>query len=52
MKDVTQPLSNSIPVEKVCEKLKVKDAQICELKYGITSEFLLVFENILSKIII
>ncbi|VDN58761.1 unnamed protein product [Dracunculus medinensis] len=33
MKDVTQPLSNSIPVEKVCEKLKVKDAQICELKY-------------------
>lgn len=23
-----------MPVEKVCEKLKKKDSQICELKYG------------------
>ena len=23
-----------VPVEKICEKLKGKDAQICELQYG------------------
>ncbi|KAK6033304.1 hypothetical protein OSTOST_00497 [Ostertagia ostertagi] len=34
MVDVTKPLSWSMPPEKVCEKLKAKDAQICELKYG------------------
>ncbi|XGW25325.1 hypothetical protein V3C99_006616 [Haemonchus contortus] len=33
MADVTKPLSWSMPPEKVCEKLKAKDAQICELKY-------------------
>ncbi|PIO67289.1 MANF/CDNF-like family protein [Teladorsagia circumcincta] len=33
MVDVTKPLSWSMPPEKVCEKLKAKDAQICELKY-------------------
>ncbi|XP_054831294.1 mesencephalic astrocyte-derived neurotrophic factor [Eublepharis macularius] len=31
--EVSKPLSNHIPVEKVCEKLKKKDSQICELKY-------------------
>ncbi|EPB66169.1 hypothetical protein ANCCEY_14741 [Ancylostoma ceylanicum] len=34
MVDVSKPLSWSMPPEKVCEKLKAKDAQICELKYG------------------
>ncbi|ETN79890.1 mesencephalic astrocyte-derived neurotrophic factor-like family protein [Necator americanus] len=33
MVDVSKPLSWSMPAEKVCEKLKSKDAQICELKY-------------------
>ncbi|CCD83510.1 Mesencephalic astrocyte-derived neurotrophic factor homolog [Caenorhabditis elegans] len=34
MNEVTKPLSWSMPTEKVClEKLKGKDAQICELKY-------------------
>lgn len=32
--EVSKPLSNHIPVEKICEKLKKKDSQICELKYG------------------
>ncbi|CAJ0604301.1 unnamed protein product [Cylicocyclus nassatus] len=33
MVDVTKPLSWSMPAEKVCDKLRTKDAQICELKY-------------------
>ncbi|XP_075142322.1 mesencephalic astrocyte-derived neurotrophic factor [Leptodactylus fuscus] len=31
--EVSKPLSNHIPAEKICEKLKKKDGQICELKY-------------------
>ncbi|XP_073418635.1 mesencephalic astrocyte-derived neurotrophic factor [Dendrobates tinctorius] len=31
--EVSKPLSHHIPVEKICEKLKKKDGQICELKY-------------------
>ncbi|KAE8611903.1 hypothetical protein XENTR_v10012635 [Xenopus tropicalis] len=31
--EVSRPLSNHIPPEKICEKLKKKDGQICELKY-------------------
>uniref|UniRef100_F1LCB4 Mesencephalic astrocyte-derived neurotrophic factor homolog n=1 Tax=Ascaris suum TaxID=6253 RepID=F1LCB4_ASCSU len=33
MNEVSKPLSWSMPPEKVCEKLRTKDAQICELKY-------------------
>ncbi len=32
--EVSKPMSNHVPVEKICEKLKKKDSQICELKYG------------------
>lgn len=32
--EVSKPLAHHIPVEKICEKLKKKDSQICELKYG------------------
>lgn len=32
--DVTKPLSFYMPPAKICEKLKAKDSQICELKYG------------------
>lgn len=32
--EVSKPLSYHVPVEKICEKLKKKDGQICELKYG------------------
>ncbi|MFH4973905.1 hypothetical protein AB6A40_000614 [Gnathostoma spinigerum] len=35
MKDVQTPLSYPMPAEKVCEKLKKQDAQICELKYDV-----------------
>ncbi|XP_035236785.1 mesencephalic astrocyte-derived neurotrophic factor-like [Anguilla anguilla] len=31
--EVSKPLSSHIPVSKICEKLKKKDSQICELKY-------------------
>ncbi|XP_069824775.1 mesencephalic astrocyte-derived neurotrophic factor [Dendropsophus ebraccatus] len=31
--EVSKPLSHHIPAEKICEKLKKKDSQICELKY-------------------
>lgn len=32
--EVSKPMSHHIPVEKICDKLKKKDSQICELKYG------------------
>lgn len=31
--EVSKPMAHHIPVEKICEKLKKKDSQICELKY-------------------
>ena len=31
---VTKPISFSKPVEKICEDLKKKDGEICNLKYG------------------
>ncbi|XP_040214677.1 mesencephalic astrocyte-derived neurotrophic factor [Rana temporaria] len=31
--EISRPLSNHIPPEKICEKLKKQDGQICELKY-------------------
>lgn len=31
--EMTKPLSWGMPADKVCEKLKKKDAQICELRY-------------------
>ncbi|WKY05197.1 hypothetical protein Q1695_005875 [Nippostrongylus brasiliensis] len=33
MGDVSKQLSWSMPPEKVCDKMRTKDAQICELKY-------------------
>lgn len=33
LRALSQPLSNGLPSEKVCERLKSKDAQICELQY-------------------
>ncbi|XP_049590339.1 mesencephalic astrocyte-derived neurotrophic factor isoform X3 [Syngnathus scovelli] len=31
--EVSKPLSYHVPVDKICEKLKKKDGQICELRY-------------------
>lgn len=31
--EMSKPLSWGMPMEKVCEKLKKKDAQICDLRY-------------------
>eukprot|EP01134_Creolimax_fragrantissima_P002381 CFRG2381T1 len=33
IKDVSKPLSSSIPPERVCEKLKKSNSAICELQY-------------------
>ncbi len=32
--EITKPLSFGMPPEKICEKLKAKDGEICDLKYG------------------
>lgn len=32
--EVSKPLSWSMPADKICEKLKKKDNQICDLKFG------------------
>ncbi|XP_049590340.1 mesencephalic astrocyte-derived neurotrophic factor isoform X4 [Syngnathus scovelli] len=34
--EVSKPLSYHVPVDKICEKLKKKDGQICELRYVMT----------------
>lgn len=34
LNEMSKPLSWSMPAEKVCEKLKKKDSQICDLRYG------------------
>lgn len=31
--EMSKPLSFGMPAEKICEKLKKKDSQICELRY-------------------
>ncbi|XP_078065474.1 mesencephalic astrocyte-derived neurotrophic factor [Mustelus asterias] len=33
VKEVSRPMSNHVPVNKICEKLKKTDSQICDLKY-------------------
>uniref|UniRef100_A0A6P7GFM6 Mesencephalic astrocyte-derived neurotrophic factor homolog n=1 Tax=Diabrotica virgifera virgifera TaxID=50390 RepID=A0A6P7GFM6_DIAVI len=33
--EMSKPLSWSMPSDKICEKLKKKDAQICELRYDV-----------------
>ena len=32
--EVTRPLSFGKPAEKICEDLKKKDSQICDLRHG------------------
>lgn len=32
--EISKPLSWGLPSEKICEKLKKKDGQICQLRYG------------------
>jgi len=31
--EISKPLSYNLPADKICEKLKKKDSQICELRY-------------------
>lgn len=37
--ELSKPLSWSMPAEKICEKLKKKDAQICDLRYDKQIDF-------------
>ncbi|XP_064399852.1 mesencephalic astrocyte-derived neurotrophic factor-like [Halichondria panicea] len=37
--EVTKPLSYGMPPEKICEKLKGKDGEICDLKYDKEIDF-------------
>ncbi|VDN29309.1 unnamed protein product [Gongylonema pulchrum] len=39
MNEVVKPLSWSMPVEKVCEKLRTMDSQICELEFDKTIDW-------------
>ena len=32
--EVSKPMSWGLPPNKICDKLKKKDSQICDLKYG------------------
>lgn len=32
--ELSKPLSWSLPADKICEKLKKKDEQICDLRFG------------------
>ena len=32
--EITKPMSYHKPPEKICERLKTRDSQICELQYG------------------
>ena len=34
LSEMSKPFSWGMPMDKVCEKLKKKDKQICELRYG------------------
>lgn len=40
--ELSKPLSWSMPADKICEKLKKKDAQICDLRFGIYNNQVLV----------
>ncbi|XP_032892737.1 mesencephalic astrocyte-derived neurotrophic factor [Amblyraja radiata] len=33
VREVSKPMSNHVPINKICEKLKKLDPQICDLKY-------------------
>lgn len=33
--ELSKPISWSMPADKICEKLKKKDSQICELRYDV-----------------
>lgn len=39
LSELSKPLTYSLPVHKICEKLKRKDAQICDLRYEKVIDF-------------
>ena len=34
LRDISKPLKDGIPAERICERLKPKNAAICELQFG------------------
>lgn len=43
--ELSRPLSNSLPADLICEKLKKMDAQICDLRYGKLFSILILYET-------
>lgn len=39
LSNLIKPLSYHMPAEKICQKLKTMDAQICELRYDVKPDF-------------
>lgn len=46
LNEISKPLSWGMPSEKVCEKLKKKDSQICQLRYGNFVFIFVIFINV------
>ena len=42
--EMSKPMSWGVPADKICEKLKKKDKQICELRYGKSSRSKFLFK--------
>ena len=42
--EMSKPMSWGVPADKICEKLKKKDKQICELRYGKLSRSTFLFK--------
>ncbi|GAB6033744.1 hypothetical protein CHUAL_013867 [Chamberlinius hualienensis] len=39
IREISEPVSWNMPSEKICERLKKKDSQVCELKYDKQIDF-------------
>jgi hypothetical protein len=34
MRDISTPMKNGLPADRICEKLKPKNGAVCELQFG------------------
>lgn len=46
LKELSGPLKNFLPADKICEKLKKKDAQVCDLRFGNEYNYIIYKVNI------
>ena len=47
--EVSRPLSNHVPVHKICQRLQQRDQQICDLRYGTTSSCFIPWSHKMCK---